>query len=245
MNNKSLADEYLRLLAGLDLSYLDQGHLNSKLGLGLSGLFLPSVSHAYESAKNKIMVVGRETRVWNVLKKDEQYIGLPQYVDSAMKIHRSYFDGQLLQKRNARGRSFHNFMRRVASRSGKDGLIYSNLFCFAWKKKNPESSPLFDEIKFLSQELLKAQIRLLSPDIIILANGISSTKDRQDCFPIRGEDNVCFNPRDYANEGIPRHQLWEFDLYGKIKCFRIHHPSACSEKAEKARQFVIDLLPAA
>lgn len=244
MNNDSLAREYLRILEELDLSYLDPDHAKSKAAQGLSGLFLPSVRPEYQNAENKIMVIGRETRRWRVL-DGSGFNGLPDYIAKSQKTHREFFDKELNRPNGDRGMTFHNFMRTVAQKSGGDGLIYSNLFCFSWKKKNPEISPFFEEIKSISERLLKAQIELLSPDVIIFANGMKSAKYRRDYFPITGDNKCCMNSRDYAYEGVTRRQLWEFDLCDRIRCLRIQHPSARSKEAQKARQFLIRLLPAA
>ena len=99
------------------------------------------------------------------------------------------------------------------------------------------------EIKKYSEALLKIQIKLLEPQIIIFANGINSAFYRREFFPISGDNQVCTNGRDYSAEGITNHHLWEFDLYENIRCFRLHHPSSYAKDAAKARQFLINLLP--
>lgn len=242
MNDETLAAKYLDILKEIDQSYLDPAYPDSKIALGLSGLFLPSASPNYEQAKNKIMVIGRETRDWNVL-KSEPFTNIEDYVRLSMSKHSVFLNKQLSNTKSARGRTFHNFMRRIAAKSGKDGLIYSNLFCFSWGASNPSSSPIFNKIGPMSRRILEAQIQTLSPDVIIFANGVSSAGFRRECFPVRGEKNVCLNPRNHKSAGIAESQLWEFDLYGKIKCFRIPHPSARSQKAEEARQYLISILP--
>ena len=103
----------------------------------------------------------------------------------------------------------------------------------------------FPEIKQHSQALLKAQIDVLQPDIIIFANGMNTANCRREYFPTEEPGQVCTNGRDYVGAGIGRDHLWEFDLRGRIRCFRIHHPSARSKGAAHAREFLIGLLPAA
>ena len=192
------------------------------------------------------MVVGRETRGWNVLKNDEPFTGLNDYTYKAINKHKTFFESQQ-KKKNARGCTFHNFMRSVAKKSGSNGLIYSNLFCFAHKESIPTKSDHFETIKDISKKLLDVQIKLLSPDIIIFANGLDrdSVMARREYFPIKGDDKACFNSKDYASEGVPNKYLWEFDLYDKIRCLRIQHPSTRSKEAKQAEKFLIDqLLPA-
>lgn len=242
MDNKSLSDQYLQILKDLDSSYLDPQHPLGKQLKGLSGLFLTSISDTYYLSKHKIMIVGSETAGWNVLKQNEQFTTLESYIERSMHKHRRFFEAQLDSK-NPRGRKFHNFTRSVGNKCGKDGLIYSNLFCFDWQKDSPIRCPHFEIIKKYSEALLKIQIRILEPQIIIFANGMTSVPYRREFFPIHGDNRVCTNGRDFASEGIRNHHLWEFDLYKNIRCFRIHHPSTRAKAAAEARQFLIKLLP--
>jgi hypothetical protein len=241
MDNTSLSAQYSEVLRNLDSSYLCRQNPISK---SLSGLFLTSVYDKYYFAKNKIMIVGSETAEWNVLKENEQFTSVDDYIEKAMNKHQRFFE-KTLGSKNQRGLRFHNFTRSIANKSGKDGLIYSNLFCFDWRRGSPIRSPHFEVIKKYSEMLLKIQIKILEPQIIIFANGITSAPYRREFFPIHGDNQVCTNGRDYSSEGIPNHQLWEFDLYKNIRCFRIHHPSTRKnvEEAEKSRQFLINLLP--
>lgn len=244
MLNKSLLSEYSNILKELDSVYLDRKHPEGNKHKDLSGLFLTSVSDEYLSAKNKIMIVGSETAGWNVLKKDESFTDLDDYIAKAMCKHKIYLSNQL-NKNNSRGYAFHNFVRSVAKKCGKSGVIYSNLFCFDWKNGSPINCEYFDVIKRYSELLLKKQIEILKPQTIVFANGITTVPYRREFFPIHGDNKVCTNSRDYSNVGIPNHHLWEFELNSSIRCFRIHHPSARAKQAVKAREHLINLLPPA
>ncbi len=239
MNNTSLSAEYYEVLKSLDRSYLDPQHPVGKRSEGLSGLFLTSVSNEYHRAKNKIMIVGSETAGWNILKPNEPF-SLESYIEISMKKHQSFFERQL-NRNNERGNRFHNFTRSVANKCGKDGLIYSNLFCFDWNKGSPIHCPDFEVIKKYSEALLKIQIEILEPQIIIFANGMTSVAQRREFFPIHGDNRVCTSRPNYI--GIANHHLWEFDLHKNIRCYRIHHPSARAKEAKIARKFLINLLP--
>jgi hypothetical protein len=244
MDNKSLSVQYYEILKNLDSSYLDPQHAVNKNLKGISGLFLTSVSDKYHFAKNKIMIVGRETAGWNVLRQNEQFTTLGNYIEKSMEKHRRFFESEL-NKRNSKGRTFHNFTRTVANKCGKDGLIYSNLFCFDWKKDNPIHSPDFETIKKYSEDILKIQIKVLEPQIIVFANGKTSVQYRREFFPIHGDNRVCTNGLDYSSEGILNRHLWEFNLNDNIRCFRIYHPSSFAKEAAKARRFLINILPIA
>ena len=239
MHNEELAARYSNILSEMDLSLIEGSGTDN----GLSGIFLSTVGDGYANAANKIMVIGCETAGWTLLPPTGPD-GMADYIARSMAKHRRFLDKQL-QSRNARGHTFHNFIRSVTRKSGSDGLVYANLFCFDWKQGSPMKHPRFAEIKRHSQALLKAQIDVLQPDIIIFANGMNTANCRREYFPIDGPGQVCTNGRDHVSAGIGRDHLWEFDLDGRIRCFRIHHPSARSKGAAHAREFLIGLLPAA
>lgn len=236
MLNETLSNEYSNILKDLDILYLDKKHPDGNEYKDLSGLFLTSVSDEYLSAKNKIMIVGSETAGWSVLQKAE-FTDLDSYVKKSMEKHKDYFKKELKNK-NKKGYTFHNFTRSVAKKSGSNGLIYSNLFCFDWKKGSPIKCKYFETIKKYSKMLLEKQVELLKPNIIIFANGMTSVPYRRDLFPL----NMCLKSRNYSDKGISKHHLWEFD-FNDIHCFRIHHPSARAKEAALTREFILNLLP--
>ena len=238
MLNKELATRYSKIMGGMDFSLLE----GSGTEKGLSGIFLSTVGDGYANAANKIMIVGCETAKWPVLPPAGQD-GVEDYIARSMAYHQSFFAKEL--KSTSKGVTFHNFVRKVAKKSGADGLIYANLFCFDWKQGSPMQHPRFPEIKLHSQALLKAQIDVLQPDTIIFANGINTAGCRREYFPTDGPGQICTNGRDHVSDGIGRDHLWEFDLHAQIRCLRIHHPSARSKGAAHAREFLIGLLPAA
>jgi len=246
MNNRELKAAYVDVLNRIDPAYLQTPELRRGGAKGLSGLFLPTVDETYRSAKNKVMIIGSETAGWEPLKvagekgKYFDYESVEQYVEASMRKHQDVFAKELRKKRPDRGHTFHNFVRNVASVTDKDGLIYSNLFCFDWRKSSPMNCPEFETVKRLSQQLLGEQIRLLKPDYIIFANGITSAKQRRDFFPV-GEGPRCSDTKSYP--GIaPAHYLWEFVLDKTIRCYRVHHPSARHKMASIGRAGAITLL---
>jgi hypothetical protein len=250
MQQEVLATRYLHALKDLDISYLDRQHPDAKSKPvpptgkpGLSGLFLPSVPENLGRARHRIMVIGSETAQWNVLKENEAFTSLPAYIEKAMAKHQAFFK-ERLKDNKSRGYTFHNFMRSVADRCGSDGLIYSNLFCFDWNRGSPlRQKEYFPVIEKYSEMLIKAQIETLKPQVIIFANGMTSVPSRRKFFPIDGADRVCTTRTDHPS--IRNRHLWEFGLYDEIRCFRIHHPSARSREAAQAREFLLNLLPAA
>ncbi|WP_224958108.1 hypothetical protein [Geomonas subterranea] len=243
MSEKNLNDilkkKYEEILCEMDLRLLNQSE--SKL----SGLFLAAAPENYSKCKNTIMLVGSETRDWM---KGKTFATLESCIEESMVKTRTVAKLQLVEK-NGRGNCFYNFYRNVAKKCETNGLIYANLFCFAWNEKCPVGSKHFSTIKHYSKLLLKAQIEILEPKVIIFANGMASVPYRREFFPISGTDCVCVNSKDYKDRGIKNRHLWEFTLKhndSDIRAFRVQHPSAIrgSKEASKARNFLIDqLLP--
>ena len=236
-----LASRYLRVLADFDTSLLDC-HAPRSGAEKLSGLFLPSVPPRFLEARQRIMIVGCETRQWNVLQSHERFSTLEHYVQRAMAVHQDYFTQQLSGS-NIKGRAFHNFTRAVAQRSGSDGLIYANLLCMAWNKGSPVRCDHFDTIKQYSKLLLDEQIDFFQPEIIIFANGSATAGHRRDFFPLARDAQGKAIGTEYVKQHIPNAQLWKFPL-GYRDCYRIQHPSSRSPSAARARAFLLDLLPA-
>ncbi|WP_416310395.1 hypothetical protein [Pseudomonas sp. W03] len=231
-----LKTRYLEALQGLDPQLLG----NERKLADLSGLFLSGAPIEIAQARQRVMVVGSETRAWI---NTTAFSNIEDYVDFAMSRHREFFDKEL-NASNDRGKSFHNLTRALSKVVDRRGLIYSNLFCFSWKGGSPlRTAPeLLNIIQHYSKRLLEVQIHHFAPDIIIFANGMNSVAQRRAFFPISGPDQVCTGGKDYSSQGIANRQLWEFQLYCRIRCFRIQHPSSRSPEAPKARRFLLDLL---
>lgn len=238
---QTLADAYRDILSGLPQHWLDRSRSYEAEYAKLSGLFLPGTSPAYYSAPRRILVVGRETRRWDVLKGDEKFESLETYIDKAMATQQDHLT-RFIVKPKDRGESFFNLLRDLADGHGTHGIAWANLFCFAWNKKSPMRWEHFSELVKFSEQLLKAQIQILQPDIIIFANGASSAKIRQGYFPHKGEMSVCSELGDFCEQGIPRNQLWRFKLHQRIQCYRIQHPSSISAPSRAARRFLLEQL---
>lgn len=243
MDNNLLLQAYIEILKDVDSRYLDK--LKMKGGSrdnNLSGLFLPSVGSGYSSAENKIMIVGRETRGWDII--NDESLSLDEYAEKAINKHERFFANTLrdLSHRD-KGCSYFNFMRELADVYGDEGLIHANLFCFSWKKNHPKHSPDFDYIKNLSEKLLKKQIEILKPQYIIFANGTGASKQRIEFFPTKGDRNVCRDRSLFIKASIPDKQLWGFKLNNDVQCYRIQHPSSSSKSARAAREFLVKNLP--
>lgn len=246
MDNSQIKAAYVEVLRNIDPAYLEKPERRRGGIKGLSGLFLPSVHENYGATENKVMVVGSETAGWEPLAKTGEkgqyhdFHSVEAYVEASMRKHQNFFASELAQKKQDRGHTFHNFVRDIAKAVGKEGLIYSNLFCFDWRRSSPMQCPEFAFVKRLSQQLLEVQISLLKPDCIIFANGITSAKHRREFFPV-GDGARCTQTRSHLDIA-PTHYLWEFMLDETIRCYRVHHPSARGKTAQIGRAGAIRLL---
>lgn len=235
---QTLAEAYYDVLNVLPQHWLDRSKSQDPEYAQLSGLFLPGTSASYQSAPQKIMVVGRETRRWDVLKGEDKFQSLEDYICKAMTIQQDHL-AKFIREPRDRGESFFNLLRDLADDHGVQSLAWANLFSFAWNKKSPMRWEHFPTLLEISERLLKAQIEVLRPHIIIFANGASSAKFRQRYFPHKGEGSVCTELGDFCREGVPRSQLWQFSLHERIQCFRIQHPSSISASSRAARRFLL------
>lgn len=149
----------------------------------LSNIHLGFVPEHYESAEHKILIVGRETRSWYDSKKFDEYHA--ENVRQLMSLSKDFIWRNLTGdlKRNTKGATFFNFVRNVAKRSGNEGILWANIFAVDYKTKHPKHSDWFEDIKTLSCKLLRAQIEILKPQIILFVSGDGGVAARRECFP--------------------------------------------------------------
>ena len=218
-----------------------KGFLDKSLSYeGLAKLLLGGVPDEYEKAPNKILIIGRETRDWLESWKDLQYNedGIKRLMDKS----KSFVGNQLKEeKTNTQGHSFFNFVRDIANKSGKNGILWANIYAFDYKGghiNHIKDENMIKEIEIISKKIIVAQIEVLNPDIIIFATGNQGIAARRRYFP-----NSELRERT-AIEGYPSKDLWAFKLPDHdAQCYRIHHPSSFRSEKKQARQKLINLLP--
>lgn len=254
MLDKKLYQSYLDILKNYDEDLLNKKPDSSAYS-DLSGLFVTASPAQWEKGK-RILVVGRETRGWNVVNENKPYTDLQSYIKESMEKQKNFLL-KYIEKKKDPGFTFYNFLRDLGSHFGNDNIGWANLFCFDWKGSTPnqKNTPNYETIKELSGRLLKAAILDMEPDIIIFANGSSSAQVRREFFPLSGEAAVCSTPWvNYLDQKIEKIELESFVLYGKIKCYRINHPANRAKKSsesedmeaflssQQARKYLIDLI---
>lgn len=184
--------------------------------------------------KHRILIVGRETRGWGEKRKDlEKYD--QNSVSQLMSWSKSCVKRNLEKSNlvNKRGRRFFNFFRKVSQENPNASILWANIFCVSYKKSNPskiETKSVFANIKKISESLLKAQIEILQPNIIIFASGLNQSAiiARRDYF----KDDLKPSGKSTV-PGLDKKYLEQFYFSGNydqdILCYRTVHPSSRTE----------------
>ena len=209
---------------------------------GLAKLLLGSASDQYERAPNKILIVGRETKGWLNSKCWDNFQYNEDGIKRSMNKNQDFLKKQLKdEKKYTRGKSFFNFVRDVAQKSGSDGILWANIYASDYKGKHInhlKDKSMIREIEIISKKILIAQIEVLKPDVIIFATGNQGIGARRRYFP-NSKLRECT-----AIEGYPSKDLWAFKLPEyEAQCYRIHHPSSFHSEKKHAREKLINLLP--
>lgn len=238
-STESLKRLYFEILKDVDPSFFDKKHEVSKYLEGLSGLFLTSLPDNYFDSSPKIMIIGAETAGWDVLQKN-QYIDISQYIELALDKHKKFQVQEInTEKTNDRGNTFHNFTRALARKTGANGIVYCNLFCFDWKRRSPVKTKYFKQIKQISSRLIQAQLEFFEPDFVVFANGTSTYAYRREFFPMQHCSDYFY----LKDKGIPDKHFWGFTYQNRFKCFRIQHPSTRQvDLGKKTRSLLIEML---
>jgi hypothetical protein len=211
---------------------------------GLNDVFFPKVADDYEAAPLKVMVMGRETTLWNY-GKGRIFQSVAEYVEFGMTRH-GEFQSRFLKAPTSSSGLIR--LLKVAGEATRDaGLVWSNLFAVSHDAADPRKNlAAWPHVRALSKALLDIQIEVLQPDVIIFANGIDSAGVRREFFPHAGPDGVvagdrCTDTRDWEADKVSKRHLLGFQLDGRIECFRIQHPSAKFHrtKAAAARQLLM------
>lgn len=151
-STQRLTEAYRAILSDLPRHWLDRSRHHEAEFAKLSGLFLPGTSAAYGSATRRIMVVGRETRRWNVVSDAAPFLSLDDYIRRAMDKQQAHL-ARYLPAPLDKGASFFNLLRALAADHGGDGIAWANLFGFAWNGKSPMRWSQFPTLLEVSERL--------------------------------------------------------------------------------------------
>ena len=204
---EELKSEYSKVLEQPEIKALFSAHSD------LSGVFLPSPSLNYFTSHPRVFVVGQETRDW----RNKECELKNQYSIDAAGLDASMKSSQKFSPSGAKQSTFLQFYRKLSSKIDPKSLnaaLWSNQFCVSYKSGSPESLPpaSFDIVKNISSKLLRAQMDILKPNVVIFTTGPNRDKYIKECFPEYETINII----------VPR-RLWHFKI-ANINCIRTSHP---------------------
>ena len=243
--NQTLTTRYIAALEAAPpalLSMLKANRTGSEKGL--NDVFFPKAPDGYEAAPLKVMVMGRETTLWNY-GKGRTFQNVAEYVNFGMTKHGDFLSRFLNAPSSSSG--LVRLLKGAGEATSNSGVIWSNLFAVANDAADPrKNAAAWPHVSALSKALLDIQIEVLEPDVVIFANGIDSAGVRREFFPHAGPDGPvagdrCTGSRNWEADKISKRHLWGFQMDGRIECFRTQHPSAKFHrtKAAAARQILM------
>lgn len=214
-----------------------------------SNIHLGFVPDGYSNVpeNRRILVIGRETRGWFSEKNYQKY-GLAE-VKYMVDKSKEYFDKTANPKKTGKGKTFFHFIRKLTRNFNEKGILWGNLYAFDFKKgdpkKNNEGISIL-ELEMLSAELLKAQIEILKPRIIIFATGNGGVDSRKRMFNLdfSGKDEFYDKsgnllPKKYVEFFKFSEQAEHNEIYSTIDGYRIRHPSSRYKKDSYARDSLV------
>lgn len=197
----------------------------------LSGVFLPCPAETYYASKPRVLVVGQETRGWRNKTCSLRATNQVRDADVAASMQAAWE----FASHGARRSKFMQFYRQVSAQVSpgtRDAVVWSNQFCVSFESGSPVRLPhaIFHVVKELSYDLLRAQLDILQPQVVIFTTGPTRDKYLKECFPHYQTVKV-FEPR----------RLWHFKI-GEIHCLRTSHPrwARGTEHLDKAIQLAMD-----
>ena len=194
---------YVRTLAEAKPLF-DESHLQK-----LSAPLLISIPEEYLSAPIRVMFVGKETNGW------WGKLGAYYKAENALPALMTRYRHQM-EKSKWSGRFFHMLKRTAQELAGAqtNAIIWTNLMRMDWEQGkgfSRNSKDFSAALTKISQEMLRFEVDLLRPDVIIFACGSSYDSVIKATFPERANSNP-----------IVKRALWQFNIGGAL-CFRTLH----------------------
>lgn len=186
----------------------------------LSLPLLLSVPQAFLKAPVRIMFVGKETNGW-LGKLAAYYSGCVGIADLLGRYDRQ------MQQTTARG-AFSRMHQRLADALAggrKEAVLWNNLSKMDWHQGRPDSrTSLWHSaaLREFSQKLLRFEVDLLQPDVMVFGTGPSYDMAIKETFPLR-TDSLALVPR----------ALWRFRV-GNAMCLRMQHPQSRAKVQDRS-----------
>ncbi len=186
----------------------------------LSKPFLLKVHEDYIKAHKKIMVFGQETHRWHGKLID---FNKEDDIAKLMDSYEKFLDKRVFSQNKSRGRScfIHRLVKinnDIKKNLSDTQIIWNNLLKF---DKNGKSSRKIKKVTDFSIKLVKKEIDILKPDILLFQTG-----PYYDFIIKKLFTNI------ENSEVIVSRKLWKFTVDNKVS-FRINHPCATNQGGVK------------
>lgn len=170
------------------------------------------ISQEYLDAPLKVMFVGKETNGWYGRLRD-YYAGKATIAD-LLGRYRQQMD--VTGGQGAFLKSLDHIALELAGGTRKS-IVWANLMKMDWPRGRSDSRNSIDhsaQLREFSCRVLRYEVDLLKPDVILFGSGHGYDRAIKAAFPVRSG----------SLRLVPR-ALWRFDI-GGIACFRLRHPQA-------------------
>ncbi len=210
---QQLNDFYTAILAR-ERSLFDESHLRE-----LSAPLLIAVSDAYLAAPVRIMFVGKETNGW--WGRLGKFYATDDAVASLLARYRTQ-----MTKGRWKGRFFRMLARvaHEAAGASADAVAWTNLLKTDWdhgRGYSRTAKGVSAALTRMSQEMLRFEVSVLQPHVIVFACGSTYDSLIRNTFPERSH-----------SEAIVRRALWQFRI-GDIQCYRCQHPQTIARAGSR------------
>ena len=198
----------------------------------LSFPFIPNFDESFKLSKNKILLVGQDTRGWQgKLKKFlEPELDIKGIIQESKNRHIELYTGTAGQS------SFLQFMKLIKTNNNNEYVQWLNFYLFDYKKKSfNEFSKItayknvYEELRRMSIQNLADQILELKPKVIFFVGQYHNN------FPKLEESlNLSSNEKIILKKSINKLtiKIWN----NEILVFRTPHPAHFSSVSQEARK---------
>ncbi len=195
--------------------------------------FIPHFEDKFYQTKNKVLIVGQETRGWlntliNLLNNE---------VDTSEIIVKSKNAHEKLYYSDPKRSRFHQYLKKLKITNNNDYIQWLNFYLCDYQNKsfnnlnNPKTGneKLFQSIRDLSIQNLSMQINTLNPKVIFFAGKYHNN------YPLLQKAlNVQKEEIELTTSDLNM-QIWN----NNILVFRIPHPAARFKGANKTRSMAL------
>lgn len=197
------------------LKVLKEVNFNDEQREQLSKPLLISVPQAYLDAPLRVMFIGKETNGWKG--KLSGFDGSQNGIEQLLARYDKQMDEPASYGAFTR---MHHHIAATLTDGRKESVLWNNLMKMDWyqgKTSGRNSLGHSEELHHLSRQMLKFEVELLQPHVMLFGSGPRYDSAIKATFPIQNSRRI-----------VPR-ALWAFESNGTL-CYRMRHPQARVDK---------------